>query len=65
MLKKILAVVVAFPLVLLVAIGVSALIAWPVQLLFNYLFAGFIGAVSFKQAWAFSVLCRLLFKSSK
>lgn len=65
MLGKLLAFVLAIPFVVAVTVGLSALYAWPVQLLFNYLFAGYVGAVSFKQAWAFSLLCSLLFKSSK
>ena len=65
MLAKIVAVLVALPLALAFAVAMSALFAWPVQLLFNYLAPGELWDISFKQAWALSLLCSLLFKSSK
>lgn len=73
MLGKVLAVLVALPVALLFAVAMSALFAWPVQLLSNYLLTSFgaawgltvIPLLSFKEAWALSLLCSLLFKSSK
>lgn len=65
MLEKILAGIIAIPLVLLLAVAMSALFALPVQWLLNYLIAGTAYVVTFKQAWALSLLCGLLFKSSK
>lgn len=50
---------------LALAVGLSALFAWPVQLLWNYLSPNELFHISFKQAWALSLLCNLLFKSSK
>lgn len=49
---------------LAVAVGLSALYALPVQWLVNYVADGLI-ILSFKKAWALSLLCQFLFKSSK
>lgn len=65
MLRNILASVIALPFAVLVLIGLSALYALPVQWLYNYLTSqmpfGEFYHVSFKNAWAFTLLCRLLF----
>lgn len=50
---------------LAVTVGLSALYAWPVQLLWNYLSPNSMFDITFKQAWALSLLSSLLFKSSK
>lgn len=63
--EKILALLVGLPLLLAIAIALSALYAWPVQLLWNYLMPGIFWDISFKQAWAITLLCNFLFKSSK
>jgi len=78
MIGKILTVLLAVPLGLCMVVAVSALYAWPVQLLWNYLGANMFPLVAafgfdkyapyhitFYQAWAMSLLCGLLFKSSK
>lgn len=67
MLSKILAVIVAIPFVLVVAVGLSALYAWPVQLLWNGILPVVFGIakITFLQAWGLTVLASLLFKSSK
>lgn len=54
----------------LVAVCLSALFAWPVQLLWNYFITsihpfGEAMVLTFKQAWALSLLCSFLFKSGK
>lgn len=65
MFAKLAAVLLALPLALVFAVAMSALFAWPVQWLLNYLIPGTSFVVTFKQAWALSLLCSLLFKSSK
>lgn len=67
---KLLVGLLAIPGLLVVAVGLSAFYAWPVQLLYNYLVIstnplGEFMTITFKQAWALSLLCNLLFKSSK
>lgn len=49
---------------LAIAVGLSALYALPVQWLVNYVAGGLV-VLSFKKAWALSLLCQFLFKSSK
>lgn len=46
-------------------IGVSALFAWPVKLLYNYVMPHQFGLkeIDFLHAWALMVLCGGLFKS--
>ena len=64
MLGKILLVLLAIPL----AVGLSALFAWPVQLLWNGVAVNVIDGlhkVSFLQAWGLTILSSFLFKSSK
>lgn len=61
---KILIVLAAIPL----AVGLSALLAWPVQLLWNGVAVDVIDGlhkVSFLQAWGLTILSRFLFKSWK
>lgn len=60
MFKTFLATIIALPFVLIVAVAVSALVAWPVQHLYNFLAPGELWDISFKQAWALTLLCRLL-----
>lgn len=64
MLGKILLVLAALPLV----VGLSALFAWPVQLLWNGVAIHAIDGLhklSFLQAWGLTILSSFLFKSSK
>jgi len=78
MIGKILSALIAIPALLLVAIGLSALYAWPVQLLWNALvpslfpYAQVFGIteyapyhITFLQAWGMTLLTSFLFKSSK
>lgn len=54
--------------ILALAVGFSALIAWPVQLLWNGVVTQAINGtntISFLQAWGLSILSSFLFKSSK
>lgn len=49
-------------------VGVSALFAWPVQLLWNGVAVNVVDGlhkVSFLQAWGLSLLTGLMFKSNK
>lgn len=57
----------AIPGLLIVAVGLSALYAWPVQLLWNGILPVVFGIakITFLQAWGLTVLASLLFKSSK
>lgn len=65
MLGKILGVIGAAIAMVALIVGLSALFAWPVQLLYNYLAPGTLWDITFRQAWALSLLCSLLFKSNK
>lgn len=64
MFKAIVAGIFAIPLALLIAVVVSAIVsaivAWPVQHLYNFLATGELWDMSFKQAWALTLLVRLL-----
>lgn len=54
--------------VLALAVGLSALLAWPVQILWNGVAVKAIDGlhqVSFLQAWGLALLSSFLFKSSK
>lgn len=64
MLGKILLALIGVLIAVSVMLVVSAIYAWPVQLLVNYLVGG-VQVLTFKKAWAITLLCALLFKSSK
>lgn len=56
----------AIVLVVIIAV-ISALIAWPVQILWNSCLVGAVSgvhAIGFLEAWGISLLCGLLFKSN-
>jgi hypothetical protein len=65
--KQIIIVFLRFIILIPVGIGLSALLAWPVQFLWNHVMTQIFWGlrdISFLQAWGLSLLCGLLFKSS-
>lgn len=68
MLEKFLAALIVVPLAVVLAIGLSALFALPVQYLWNHIAVNAIDGLhhlTFLQAWGLNVLTSFLFKSSK
>jgi len=65
--KQIIIFFLRFIMMIPVAIGLSALLAWPIQFLWNHVMTQIFWGlrdISFLQAWGLSLLCGLLFKSS-
>lgn len=68
MLTKLVAVLMVGVGAIALLVGLSALFAWPVQLLWNGVAVNVVDGlhkVSFLQAWGLSLLTGLLFKSNK
>lgn len=64
---KLLALLSAAIVLVVITAAISALIAWPVQLLWNSCLVGAVSgvhAIGFLKAWGISLLCGLLFKSN-